>query len=69
MERGYIKVRRQWQAGDRVRLDLDMPVERMYAHPQVGQDVGAVALQRGPLVYAVEQVDESVPVSQLRLPA
>jgi DUF1680 family protein len=68
-DRGYIVVRRQWQAGDRVNLELEMPVERVYAHPQVGQDVGAVALQRGPLVYCFEQVDQSAPVPQLRLPA
>ena len=68
-DRGYIVMRRQWQEGDTVVLDLEMPVERVYAHPQVGQDVGAVALQRGPLVYCFEQVDQSAPVAQLRLPA
>jgi uncharacterized protein len=68
-DRGYIVVRRPWQAGDRVALELEMPVERVYAHPQVGQDVGAVALQRGPLVYCVEQVDQTAPVQRLRLPA
>jgi DUF1680 family protein len=69
LDRSYIVVRRLWQAGDRVRLELAMPVERVYAHPQVGQDVGAVALQRGPLVYCVEQVDQAEPVQRLRLPA
>jgi DUF1680 family protein len=68
-DRGYVAIRRQWQPGDRVRLELDMPVERVYAHPEVGQDVGAVALQRGPLVYCVEQADQSEPVQGLRLPA
>ena len=66
---GYITVRRQWQAGDKVTLNLEMPVERVYAHPQVGQDVGAVALQRGPLVYCLEQADQAEPVQRLRLPA
>ncbi len=69
VERGYISLRRQWQAGDWVTLNLEMPVERVYAHPQVGQDVGAVALQRGPLVYCLEQVDQAEPVQRLRLPA
>ena len=68
-DHGYITVERVWQAGDRVTLALEMPVERVYAHPQVGQDVGAVALQRGPLVYCVEQADQRDPVPQLRLPA
>jgi DUF1680 family protein len=69
LDHGYIALRRQWQPGDRVQLELDMPVERIYARPEVGQDVGAVALQRGPLVYCLEQVDQSEPVSRLRLPA
>ena len=69
LERGYIAIRRQWQPGDRVRLELDMPVERVYAHPEVGQDVGAVALQRGPLVYCLEQADQAEPLRRLRLPA
>jgi DUF1680 family protein len=68
-DRGYIGLRREWQPGDRVRLELEMPVERAYAHPQVAQDVGAVALQRGPLVYCLEQVDQTEPVQRLRLPA
>ncbi len=46
-----------------------MPVERVYAHPEVGQDVGVAALQRGPLIYCVEQVDQAEPVQRLRLPA
>jgi len=69
LDRGYISIKRTWQPGDRVQLQLDMPVERVYAHPNVGADVGAVALQRGPLVYCLEQADQSEPVSHLRLPA
>src|SRR5439155_13296275 len=44
-------------AGDTVRLSLPMPVERVYAHPRVKADVGRVALQRGPVVYCLEGVD------------
>lgn len=66
---GYLAVSRTWQAGDVVELDLPMPPERVYAHPSVRMDVGRVALKRGPLVYCVEQVDNSDgPVQRLRLP-
>ena len=34
-----------------------MPVERVYADPNVKADVGRVALQRGPIVYCLEGVD------------
>ena len=67
-ESGYISLERPWKNGDRVRFEMAMPVERVYAHPEVTQDVGKVALQRGPLVYCIEQVDQQVPVNRLVLP-
>ncbi|HEX2864295.1 MAG TPA: beta-L-arabinofuranosidase domain-containing protein, partial [Deinococcales bacterium] len=54
---GYAVLEREWRDGDRVTLELPMPLERVYAHPNVAQDAGLVALQRGPLVYCLESVD------------
>ena len=68
-DHGYLKITRSWAKGDRVELSLPMPAERLYAHPDVRQDQGRVALRRGPLVYCVEQRDLTGPVSHLRLPA
>jgi DUF1680 family protein len=68
VEQGYVRVERQWQAGDTVELELAMPVERMYAHPSVRQDVGCVALKRGPLVYCMEGVDHHVPLHRTVIP-
>jgi hypothetical protein len=45
-----------------------MPVERIEAHPRVRSDVGRVALQRGPLVYCLEGVDNGAKVRHLALP-
>jgi DUF1680 family protein len=68
-ERGYVEIRREWSAGDLVDVDLPMPVERVYASPRVKMDVGRIALKRGPLVYCLEQVDNSDnPVNLIRLP-
>ena len=45
------------------------PAERLYAHPNVGMDVGRVALRRGPLIYCVEEADNPGPsVQTLALP-
>jgi DUF1680 family protein len=68
-ERGYLKIRRSWAKGDTVSLTLPMQPERIYAHPDVRQDVGRAALRRGPLVYCVEQQDIAGPVVRARLPA
>jgi len=67
-ERGYASIRRRWQHGDKVTLALTMPVERIYAHPDVHADQGRVALKRGPIVYCVEAVDTSLPPRLLSLP-
>jgi DUF1680 family protein len=67
--RGYATISRRWSAGDVVALNLPMPPERLYAHPNVRMDVGRVALRRGPLVYCVEEADNpGGPVQRLTLP-
>ncbi|MBU1176430.1 MAG: glycoside hydrolase family 127 protein [Alphaproteobacteria bacterium] len=59
VQRGYLDIRRVWSRGDRVELDLPMPIERIYAHPEVRDDFGKTALMRGPLVYCIEQADNT----------
>jgi len=56
IEDGYAKLKRSWQ-NDRIKFILKMPVEKMYANPEVREDIAKVALQRGPIVYALEEVD------------
>lgn len=56
-EKGYVKLRRRWQKGDCIILELDMPIEKIIAHPQVKQNIDKVAIQRGPLIYCMEEVD------------
>ena len=55
---GYLRARRAWAAGDEVTLGLDMPVQVIRAHPAVDAVRGCVALQRGPVVYCLEQRDQ-----------
>ncbi len=54
---GYVRLRRWWRRGDTVTVDLPMPMRRIAAHDSVAADHGRVALQRGPIVYAVEWPD------------
>jgi DUF1680 family protein len=66
---GYLAIKRSWQKSDRIELTLPMPPERIYAHPAVKENVGRVALKRGPLVYCVEETDNpGGRVQQLELP-
>jgi len=69
VSQGYAQIRRLWRKGDVVELLLPMPVEKLYANPNVRSDVGRVSLRRGPLIYCVEEIDNaSTPVPLLRLP-
>jgi DUF1680 family protein len=60
VSKGYARITREWAPGDVVELDMAMPAERIYAHPRVSADAGCVALQRGPLIYCLEEVDNPV---------
>lgn len=57
MRNGYADVSRRWKKGDVISWTFDMPVTRLYAREDVRQDRQRVALQRGPLVYCVEGID------------
>jgi uncharacterized protein len=57
LHHGYARLERTWRDGDVVTLQIPMPVQRVRAHPKVQMDAGRVALQRGPVVYCLEGVD------------
>lgn len=66
--RGYWRETRQWQPGDRVVLQLPMPVRITSGDPRVDAVRGCVAIERGPLVYCVEQVDQpDLPIDEFEL--
>jgi DUF1680 family protein len=65
---GYAHLQRKWQSGDVIELSLPMTVQRIKAHPKVEADIGRVALQRGPIVYCLEAVDNGGHVRNLVIP-
>ena len=56
-ENGYLVLNRKWKQGDRIEFDMDMQVQRIKASEEIKQDENRIALQYGPLVYAIEDVD------------
>ncbi|MGQ9609553.1 MAG: glycoside hydrolase family 127 protein [bacterium] len=65
---GYLKISREWRQGDLVNLEMPMTIQRIIANPKVDADVGRVALQRGPVVYCLEGVDNNGSVMDIALP-
>jgi hypothetical protein len=57
MKNGYACIEREWKQGDKVQLDLPMPIRKIIANGKVKADRDKIALQRGPLVYCAEGVD------------
>lgn len=53
----FVTVQREWKRAETVHLSLDMPAEFVLCHPFVEPNGGRVAIQRGPIVYCLEQVD------------
>lgn len=68
VEKGYFVLSRAWAKGDRLEIDFEMPVLQMEAHPSVEDDRGMAVVQRGPIVYCAEQVDNSVQVDAMVVP-
>ncbi|NLY10895.1 MAG: glycoside hydrolase family 127 protein [Firmicutes bacterium] len=65
---GYFEIKRTWQPGDKVYLSLPMVIELIEANPQVRVNAGKVAIQRGPLVYCLEEVDNGPVLQDIVLP-
>jgi len=57
LNKGFVTIRRAWQKGDLVEVNLPMPVRHVLSHEKVKDNVGKVALQRGPIVYCIESPD------------
>jgi DUF1680 family protein len=68
MDKGYAVIARQWQKGDKITLNLPMPVQRVIANKAIQADNDKVALQRGPIVYCGEWKDNGAQISNIFIP-
>ncbi len=66
-ENGYAVIERAWAAGDAVELRLPMTPTLIEAHPRVEADRWQVAIQRGPVVYCLEELDQPMPLTHLAI--
>ena len=54
---GNLRISRSWQAGDRIRVEMEMAPRVVVPDPRIDAVRGTIALERGPLVYALEDAD------------
>jgi len=67
-EKGYAIIDREWKSGDVVNFSLPMSIRRVEANTKVADDLGKVAIERGPIVYCLEGVDNGPQLMKLSLP-
>ena len=65
----YLALRRRWSSGDVINVKFNMTPQVIEANARVVDDFGRVAVQRGPLVYCLEQLDQpaGVPLYDISL--
>jgi DUF1680 family protein len=66
---GYAVLARKWKKNDVVDVSLPMEVRTVVAHPNVHDDAGKVALQRGPIIYCAEWTDNNGKATNIIVPA
>lgn len=67
MKKGYACFSGAWTNGDTLRLSMEMPARLIAANPNVREDIGKVAVMRGPIVYCLEETDNGKLLQQLYL--
>jgi len=68
MVNGYAVIKKTWKKGDVVLLNMPMPVRRIVATEKIKDNINRVALQRGPLVYCFEYVDNDGKAMNIMVP-
>ena len=67
VESGYAVLPGKWSDGDAIELNMDMPVEVVAADPRTKEDEGMRAIQRGPIVYCIEEADNKDGFDDLKI--
>jgi uncharacterized protein len=57
LKQGFLHIKRDWNQGDIIEINLPMPIRRVLSHEKVKDNTGRVAVERGPLVYCAEAID------------
>lgn len=67
MKDGYAVISRVWNSENRIKLIMPMPVEKMKANPKVRANAGKFTIQRGPVVYCIEEADNGANLSAISI--
>ncbi|WP_039764235.1 glycoside hydrolase family 127 protein [Caldicellulosiruptor sp. F32] len=54
---GYVSITRGWKSNDRIEIILPTQLKRAYSNPLVRENIGKVAIVKGPVVFCIEEAD------------
>ncbi|WP_281238235.1 glycoside hydrolase family 127 protein [Flavobacterium praedii] len=68
-DKGYISITRKWKKGDIINLNFPMEVKEVMTNAKVEGNIGKVALEYGPIVYAIEEIDNPANFDKITIDA
>ncbi len=68
VKNGYAQITRTWKMNDVVQMMLPMEVKKVLANENLVEDKGKTALQRGPIIYCAEWVDNEGRAANIVVP-
>jgi len=60
IKNGFVRIQRTWKDNDTIELSIPMPIRRVLSNPKVKENIDKVAIERGPIVYCIESIDNEV---------
>ncbi|GGI23601.1 glycoside hydrolase family 127 protein [Pedobacter mendelii] len=69
VKKGYVVINRQWKKGDAVKFVLPMQLKKIIAKKNLVENQGKISLQRGPIIFCGESVDNVAAISSIRIPS
>ena len=67
LQKGYLQINRKWEKDDLVEIHFDMPPRIVKANDHVIDDLGRIAIERGPIVYCAEWPDNDFNIHDILL--
>ncbi|NVM19395.1 MAG: glycoside hydrolase family 127 protein [Candidatus Lokiarchaeota archaeon] len=59
IDTGFARIQRLWNDNDVIEIDIPMPIRRVLSNPMVKENIDKVAIERGPIVYCIESIDNN----------
>jgi len=69
VDKGYITITRKWKKGEKITLNFPMEVKEVVTNSKVESNIGKVALEYGPIVYAIEEIDNATAFDKITVDA